>query len=390
MRTRNAVIGACLLVLLPVHAARGQDDGAALEADNPLKPLPAIPLGVMRHFDALPPAQRPTPSKVRLGRWLFFDTRLSRDATVSCATCHIPEHAFSEPTPVSTGIEGQKGARKAPPIINAAWSAFPHFFWDGRAASLEEQAVGPIANPIEMGNTHEQATAAIAAVAGYRRYFAEAFGDGAVTIERIAQAISAYERTRLSGNSKWDRWQDDPDPGDFEEEEEEYEDDEDEDEDGEVADVRRRQYADGRHVTAQVKLGHDLFHGKAACNQCHLGPNLTDNLFHNLGVGWDPETRKYGDEGRYVVTKVIDDMGAFKTPPLRDVSRHPPYMHDGSVKTLHDVMVLYNKGGEDNPHLSPKIKPLSLTEEEIAALVELLEALDGEGYQDTSPVLFPQ
>jgi cytochrome c peroxidase len=318
------------------------------EAENPVKPLPTPPVGVQADFAAL--KFKVTPEKVRLGRWLFFDKRLSADNTVACATCHRPENAFSEPTAVSTGIRGQKGNRKSPSFVNGAWPIFPVFFWDGRAASLVEQAKGPIANPIEMGNTHEAAVAAIGKLAGYKPYFEQAFGDGNVTIDRIAEAIAAYEATRLSGGSAFDKGT----------------------------------------LTAEQKLGHDLFHGKAQCNQCHLGFNFTDAQFHNLGIGWDAKKRAFADEGRAIVTKKPEDKGAFKTPTLRDVSKHAPYMHDGSLATLRDVVEHYNKGGIANPTLDKKVKKLGLTDKEVDALVAFMQALDGEGYADSAPTAFPQ
>ncbi len=326
-----------------------------LDADNPLFPLPKPPLGIDRTFDELPVP--PTPETVRLGRWLFFDKRLSIDNTISCATCHRPENGFSEPMAVSTGIRGRTGVRKAPPILNLAWSIFPNFFWDGRAASLEEQAMGPVANAAEMGNTHEAMIATLSKLKGYGPYFKQAFGDEAVTKDRVARAIADYERTRMSGNSPWDRWQ----------------------------------ASDQTAVTDAVKKGHELFFfGKAACNQCHLGPNFTDSQFHNLGVGYNARTKTFKDEGRYAISEKLEDKGAFKTPTLREVASRAPYMHDGSQKTLKEVVEFYNKGGEANPHLSPKMKPLNLTSTEVDALVAFMEALSGEGYRDPGPRRFPQ
>ena len=243
-----------------------------------------------------------------------------------------------------------------------AWTPLPHFFWDGRAASLEEQAGGPMINPIEMGNkNHEVVVAKLAAIPSYPKYFKEAFGTDEVTIKRITKAIADYERTRMSGNSAWDRYK----------------------------------AGDTNAVSDEVKKGNRLFFGNAFCNNCHLGQNLTDSLFHNLGVGWDPKTKKFSDVGRYAVTKKEADTGAFKTPSLRDVSKHAPYMHDGSIKTLREVVKLYSKGGEPNPHLSRKIdrrfaEQLDFTEEQITVLVRFMEALDGEGYQDNAPTAFPQ
>ncbi len=352
---RMVVVGLLVSVVVVGTVGVSAEMTPEWEKANPVLALPQPPLGISSEWSEL--EEPPTPERVRLGRWLFYDTRLSQDGTISCATCHRPEHAFSEPTPVSTGIHGQKGARKAPSFINQAWTLYPHFFWDGRAASLEEQALGPVANPIEMGNTVEAMISTVGGISGYAKYFAEAFGTPEITQERVAKAIADYERTRMSGNSAWDRW---------------------------------RKNRDESAVSEQVKKGHELFHGKAECNQCHLGQNFTDSLFHNLGIGWDAKSSKFADEGRIVVSKKAEDMGAFKTPTLREVTKHAPYMHDGSIKTLREVVEHYNKGGTPNPHLSPKIRKLNLTAEEVDALVAFMEALDGEGYMDTAPAAFPQ
>jgi cytochrome c peroxidase len=329
------------------------------EAENPLRPLPAPPLGSPADFSLVPWV---TPEKVRLGRWLFYDPRLSADGTVSCASCHRPDRAFSEPTPVSTGIGGQKGRRKAPPIVNAAFPLLPRWFWDGRAAALAEQAKGPIANPVEMGNAHAQAAATIAALPGYRPYFQEAFGDARVDIGRISEAIAAYEATRLSGNSRHDRFA----------------------------------AGDASALSAEEARGRELFFGRAECSQCHLGPSLSDAQFHNLGVGWKapppgaPPADGFGDKGRWEVTRDPADVGAFKTPTLRDVSRRAPYMHDGSVPDLREAVLHYVRGGVRNPWLSERIRPLPLSETDVAALVAFLAALDGEGHADVPPRSFPR
>ena len=327
----------------------------AWEAANPVVPLPEIPLGVSKTYKDLP--QPPTPERVRLGRWLFYDTRLSADGRIACSTCHRPEHAFSEPTAHSTGIGAQEGGRKAPPIVNLAWTLYPHFFWDGRAASLEEQALGPIANPIEMGNTHQAMIATLVKIKGYAPYFAEAFGSEEITQDRVAHAIADYERTLLSGNSPWDRW---------------------------------RVNKDDAAVSAQVKQGHELFFGKAGCNQCHLGDSLTDSNFHNIGIGWNAKTRTFKDEGRSVISKNPDHRGAFKTPGLRDVALHAPYMHDGSMATLLETVQHYTKGGHANPNLDPKIQKLALTPADEQALVAFMEALTGESPRQSAPAAFPE
>ena len=335
--------------VLPVVAA------PAWEADNPILPLPAPPLGVDQSLADLP--DPPTPERVRLGRWLFFDKRLSGDGTISCASCHQSPSGFSQRSAVSTGINGKLGKRKAPPILNLAWTIYPHFFWDGRADSLEAQALGPMADASEMGNTHERMIATLAGVKGYGVYFRQAFGDDAVTVSRVAKAIADYERTRFSGNSPWDRWRD----------------------------------GDKTALGAQAVAGQELFFfGKAACGQCHLGTSFTDGSFHNLGVGWDESARAFADAGRYAVTGQRADLGAFKTPTLREAARRAPYMHDGSLKSLRQVVEFYNRGGNPNPTLSLRVKPLNLSEAEIDQLVAFLESLSGEGFADEGPKAFPQ
>ncbi|HVP66408.1 MAG TPA: cytochrome c peroxidase [Anaeromyxobacteraceae bacterium] len=339
---------------------RSTPEPTAWERANPTRPLPDPPLGVAAELADV--EFRVTPAKVRLGRWLFYDPRLSADGKVSCATCHQPEHGFSQLEPVSTGVHGKRGTRKAPPILNVAFPVYPVFFWDGRATTLVEQAKGPMANPVEMGMDAADLVRALRAIPGYRKYFAEAFGDDRIDVDRVAEAIAAYEATRLSGNSAYDRW----DAG------------------------------DSRAFTQEQQLGREIFFGKAGCNQCHLGFNLTDARFHNLGVGFkqpppgaDPGTG-FVDRGRAGVTGKDADLGAFKTPTLRDVSRRAPYMHDGSVATLREVVELYDRGGVPNPWLAKEMKPLHLAPGEVDALVAFLATLDGEGYRDEAPAAFPQ
>jgi cytochrome c peroxidase len=336
------------------------------ELENPIQPLSEPPLGMEFYFKEAD--QPPIPARVRLGRWLFYDTRLSADDTISCASCHRPEHAFSEPSAVSTGINGRKGNRKAPALVNLAvqprlMTARPDekvarfLFRDGRARSLEEQVSGPIESAAEMGNSHAAMIRTLSDIPAYKPYFKEAFGTDDITRERVAAAIADYERTRMSGNSPYDRWR-----------------------------FGRQPAA----VPAAAKLGHDLFSDKARCSQCHSGSNFTDGRFHSLGVGWNAGSKAFTDEGRYLVTRHPDDRGAFKTPGLRDVSRHAPYMHDGSIATLREVVELYNRGGIDNPYRSASIVPLGLAPAEIDALVAFLRSLDGEGYQDVAPKAFPR
>jgi cytochrome c peroxidase len=332
-------------LLLPLVAAEP-------EGEKPPKP----PLG-------LPPVQWPeenpySTAKVELGRYLYFDNRLSSDATVSCASCHSPEKAFTDGAPVSTGIGGQKGGRSAPTVINRAYSTLQ--FWDGRAPSLEEQAKGPIANPIEMTSekTADSAHAAVVkrlrGVPGYMKLFEKAFGKKEITIDHVAQAIATFERTVLSGNAPYDRYQ----------------------------------AGDKKAMSDSQVRGMDVFFNKAACDSCHLGFNFTDGSYVNIGIGMDQPNP---DLGRFVVSKQDEDKGAFKTPTLREVEHHSPYMHDGSIKTLDDVVEHYDKGGIKNPHLNERIKPLKLTAQDKKDLVAFLKALSGEGWQHIkAPDKFPQ
>jgi cytochrome c peroxidase len=356
---------ACLLLVALASGCRREalrppapEGEAAWERDNPVVPLPKPPLGMEVEWGAAR-GVKVTPEKVRLGRWLFFDKRLSGDGTISCATCHEPEHGFSEPTPNSTGIRGQHGQRKSPPIVNAAFNLFDDYFWDGRAKGLAEQAKGPIANPIEMGNTHENVVKTLAAVRGYRKAFRQAYGDDRLDIDRVADALAAYEATRLSGNSAYDRFQ----------------------------------TGDESALSDEARQGLDVFFGRGRCNACHLGPNFTDGRFHNIGVGYDGEeglvSTGFKDAGRYAVTKDPSDTGAFKTPTLRDVSRRAPYMHDGSSPNLAHAVLRY-VAVEPNPWLDPAMREVRVFPFDVPALMAFLRALDGTGFEDPGPPSFPQ
>lgn len=335
---------------------------AELDADNPIVPTPPSPYGMEEFFAA---GTQPDPKRARLGRWLFYDRRLSSDRTVSCATCHRPEFAFSEPRPVAIGIGGQLGRRKTPSLVNlAARTVLPGlpdpghtFFWDGRAASLEAQVLVPIADPREMGMAHPAMLGRFSEMPGYGPYFEEAFGSNDVTLERIAAALADFVRTRKSGNSPYDRW------------------------------------AYGRDRSAmspQAQRGFDTFSLKAGCSVCHVGFNFSDGNFFNLGIGWDPKTQTFSDIGREAVTKDPADRGKFKIPALREVDRHAPYMHDGSLATLRDVVEFYNRGGNKNPFQTRRLRPLGLSQADVDDVVAFLKSLNGEGYQDRSPRHFPQ
>jgi len=297
------------------------------------------------------PADNPmTREKVELGKQLYFDPRLSCDDTVSCASCHDPKKGWSNSAPFATGVRSQVGGRSAPTIINSAYSDLQ--FWDGRAHQLEGQALGPIQNPIEMDHKLEECVVKLNKLKGYRDQFQKVFGTD-VTSENIAKAIAAFERTVLSGNAPYDKFK----------------------------------AGDQNALSAAAQRGMKLFFGKGHCSACHTGPNFSDASFHNIGVGMKAAKP---DMGRYEVTKVEGDKGAFKTPTLREVARHAPYMHDGSLKTLEDVVDHYDKGGIANPQLDEEIFPLKLTAQEKADLVTFMkEGLSSSDYPDIAPPKLP-
>ena len=304
-----------------------------------------VPLGLSADLQA-PPGNPVTREKVELGRRLYYDPALSVARDISCASCHHPARGFTDGRPTSTGHQGQMGGRSAPTVINATYSYSQ--FWDGRAADLEEQALGPIQNPIEMGNTLEGMVAALQGIPAYPPLFAAAFGDPEVTPDRVARAIASFERTVLSGNSRWDR----------------------------------AMAGEEDAMTEQEQRGWELFRGKAKCTLCHAGQTFSDSDFHNLGVGM---AAAEPDLGRYLVTREEPDRGAFKTPTVRDLAKTAPYMHDGSLQTLEEVLAFYNKGAEPNPGLDEKVTPLHLTAEEIQDIVAFLSALEGEIPNDVGP-----
>jgi len=308
---------------------------------------PKIPQGLVPIYW---PKENPySPAKAELGWLLYFDKRLSLDGTISCASCHDPKHAFTDGAAFSKGIRGQLGGRSAPTVINRAYSL--EQFWDGRAKSLEEQAKGPIANPIEMGHAHELCEKCVGAIAGYRPRFRDAFGDDKVTIDRIAQSIATFERTVLSGNSPYDRFK----------------------------------AGDKSALSESQQRGMEIFFSNnARCDSCHEGINFTNGKYANVGIGADKPTP---DLGRYEVTKQEEDRGAFKTPTLREIALTAPYMHDGSLKTLEEVVDHYNNGGIGKSGKKPAglhqdVRPLNLKDQDKKDLVEFLRALGGDGWQD--------
>jgi cytochrome c peroxidase len=339
---------------------------------------PGPPLGLPAIV--VPEGNPLTPRKVALGRKLFFDRRLSPNNTMSCAMCHVPEQGFTaHELATSVGIEGRNVRRNAPTVLNVAFQQ--RLFHDGREISLEDQVWGPLLAANEMGNPSIGfVVERLRSLDDYRGLFEGAFGGQGVSSERIGQAIAAYERTLVAGNSRFDRW---------------------------------RYGGDANALNAAEKRGFELFSGKARCTACHLlgdGHALfTDHGFHNTGVGWrrsgepaastrvelapgvhaeldrrtvasfsEPPEK---DVGRYEITLDPKDRWAYKTPSLRNVALSAPYMHDGSLSTLEAVIEFYDRGGIDNPEKSPRLAPLGLTAIEKTALAAFLRTLTGSGIE---------
>jgi cytochrome c peroxidase len=280
----------------------------------------AIPLGLDLYIPV--PEDNPiTTERVARGRELFFDTRLSRDRTIACASCRDPERAFSDGRSVAIGVFNRVGRRSAPALVNRGYGR--SLFWDGRAATLEEQVLQPIQDPNEMDMTLPEVSARVG-----------------MSIEDVSRSLATFVRSLLSGNSPFDRFVN----------------------------------GDRTAVDAAQQAGLQLFRGKAHCTACHVGPTFSDERFHNTGVAWRDGRI---DEGRSGVTRRPEDRGAFKTPTLREIARTAPYMHDGSLATLADVVEFYDRGGNPNPGLDSDVRPLRLTDAEKQALAAFLDASNG-------------
>lgn len=325
------------------------------------------------------PADNPqTPAKIALGQQLFHEARLSVNGLVSCASCHAPEQAFADGLKVSEGINGLTGARNAPSVLNAAYARTQ--FWDGRAGSLEEQAIGPMLNPLEMGMPDETAILAVVrGDAGYRRQFRQVFdvAPEAIRIDHVAKAIASFERTLIVGAAPFDRYY-------FNNEQE--------------------------AISQSAKRGLSVFFNQAACASCHALDGqfalFTDHRFSNIGVGFakisaraqtiaqaleplqalqqaELSEAERAEFGRFLVTGDPADIGAFKTPMLRNIEQTAPYMHDGSLATLEEVVDFYNRGGRDTEDaatqpdvfVDPRIRPLHLSEQQKQDLVAFMRSL---------------
>lgn len=273
--------------------------------------------------------------KAELGRKLFFDPILSKTGKVSCASCHKPDHGFADDEPTSLGINDQRGDRNTPTVYGA--KNLKLLFWDGRAMSLEEQALGPIQNPVEMGETIAGVLAKLNKDENYKKQFEEAFGKSGITKENLASAIAEFEKTQVSLDSDYDRY---------------------------IA-------GNIKALSPSAKRGLDLFKGKAMCIACHKGPDFTDGDFHNIGL---PIT---DDVGRAKISVTGKDTRKFKTPTLREIEKTAPYFHAGQFDSLEAVIAFYNAGGGEDTYKDPLKKPLNLNDEEQKDLIAFLKSLTG-------------
>jgi cytochrome c peroxidase len=304
----------------------------------------ALPLGLQEDAAWIPDDNPLTAEKIALGKQLFWDKRWSRNGTVACVSCHDPQHGWADPRRLSTRWDGTPTPRHSPTLVNRLFSDVQQ--WAGTRASLEDQVIKA------SDQTPELLVKNLGGLRGYQEQFRKVFGTE-LSPDGVAKAIAAYERTILSGNAPYDRFRS----------------------------------GDTNALAPAARRGLALFEGKARCQSCHVGFNFTDEGYHNLGVGMD---REKPDLGRHAVTKVEGHRGAFKTPTLRDVARRPPYMHDGTLETLAEVVAFYNRGGIANPWLSGDIKPLDLSAPEQADLVAFLESLTGQVAPEvTSPPTLP-
>lgn len=270
-----------------------------------------------------------SPEEIELGKYLYFDTRLSKNNNISCATCHNPDLGFSDGLGTGLGTDGNKLGRNAPHLYNLAWNTV--FMWDGRAGSLEEQALGPIEADVEMSMPLPTLLDRLRDVSLYKELFNKVYPDTGITKENIGKAIAAFERTLISDNSAFDKYM----------------------------------KGDSTAMSPAAIRGLELFKGKANCTECHSGPNFTDESFHRLGLSSE-------DVGRGKFAKGDVMRGAFKTPGLRNVILTAPYMHNGSIGTLEEVVEFYNRGGDVKPNA---LKPLGLTAQEVLDIVAFMGAL---------------
>ncbi|MCX8051897.1 MAG: methylamine utilization protein [Chlorobi bacterium] len=323
---QRAAIYALMAIALAIGCDRSHSPSDTVVSDYPVPPgFPPIPV----------PHDNPiTADKIALGRLLFYDTGLSRDGDLSCASCHRQARAFSDTIAVSRGTQSEIGLRNAPPIVNVAYSG--SWFWDGRARSLEEQILGAMTSPIEMASDTALIAQRLNSSSSYREWFQRVFGSSP-SVRDAVRAIATFCRILVSGNSRYDRY--------------------------------RR--GDTTALGDSEKRGMALFFSeRTRCSECHSGIFFSDFAFHSIGIH-----SHYYDRGRYYVTGDERDIGKFKTPTLRNVALTAPYMNDGTMATLDDVLEHYNTGGKPFVNKDPRIRPLGLTSSELADLRAFLQAL---------------
>lgn len=347
-----AIYISALLILVGVILLSVPGGRTVLAQGSPAMPVGKVvaikpPLGLPPV--PIPADNPPTAETIALGRRLYYDASLSLDNTVSCATCHDPAKGFTDNKPVSNGVQSKTGTRSSPTVINSAYNTLQ--FWDGRAPSLEKQAEGPIANPVEMAYSLSGAVDRLNHDASYREQFKLAWGTDQITIDMVTKSIATFERTVLSGNSPFDRFY---------------------------------YGGDKKALSDSAQRGLKVFQDpkRGNCAVCHTIEEkyalFTDNKFHNIGMGADLQGQ-FTDSGRYSQTKNDAEMGAFKTPTLRNIAQTAPYMHDGTLLDLKAVIDHYIGGGNSNPHLDKQIHVLDfLSGQERADLQEFLKSLTGE------------
>jgi len=326
---RRRVLLVCALL------GAGTWPGAIGLAQQPVRPV--LPEGLDLHFPV--PEDNPlTGAKVELGGLLFRDPLLSRDRSLACADCHDPERGFTDGRAVSVGVFDRVGSRNVPTLLNRVYGR--SFFWDGRTTTLEEQVLRPIQDPREMDLNLAEALDRLRRHPDYRLRFQSVFGREPA-VDDLSAAVASYVRTLLAGDSPVDRyWRGEPDA-----------------------------------LSPDARAGLDLFRGRAGCISCHPRPNFSDEAFHNTGVAWQDGVLR--DIGRAAVTGDHEDRGAFKTPTLREVARTGPYMHDGSIATLDEVIDFYDRGGNVNPCRDSQLSRLDLSADEKAQLLAFLRSLSG-------------
>lgn len=335
---RVLVMCAVLAPSVPANAVEPKEqcyDRSAAKAS--FKRPPAVPFPAHNTY---------TPERAQLGKALFFDPRLSGSNAISCASCHNPAFSWGDALPKGIGHGSKPVDRRTPTILNVAFAEL--LFWDGRAESLEEQALGPISAPGEMNLPADQLAPKVKSIRGYEELFASAYPNEGITPQTIGKAIATFERTVISAPAPFDEW------------------------------------IDGREdaISESAKRGFDLFNTKAACVKCHSGWNFTDNGFHDIGL-------RGSDLGRGTHLPEIEAVHhAFKTPTLRNVAHRGPFMHDGSVRRIEDIVHYYNRGGDvRRPSMAMHVRPLNLDQREIDELCDFLRTLTSKDQPVEIPTL---